>query len=101
MQAWKVLIPATQTTPEPHTHDGYKWLYGLSGKLRLILGAHDLVLSAGEVAEFHRRLPLWFGSADSNAADVLSLFGRQGDGVHVRAKSEPQRSDEKSEQASA
>lgn len=97
VQAWKILIPATQTSPQPRTHDGYEWLYVLSGKMRLILGAHDLVLSAGEVAEFDTRLPHWFGSADGNGAEVLSLFGRQGESVHVRAKSEPQRSGEKSE----
>lgn len=91
VQAWKILIPASQTAPEPRTHDGYEWLYVLSGRMRLILGGHDLVLGAGEVAEFDTRLPHWFGSADGNAAEVLSLFGKQGEGVHVRAKSEPHR----------
>ncbi|TFD02152.1 XRE family transcriptional regulator [Cryobacterium sinapicolor] len=88
VQAWKILIPATQTKPEPRTHEGYEWLYVLAGKMRLILGDHNLVLSAGEAAEFDTRLPHWFGSADGKGAEVLSLFGRQGEGVHVRAKSE-------------
>jgi len=91
VQAWKILIPASQTMPEPRTHEGYEWLYVLSGRMRLILGEHDLVLGAGEVAEFDTRLAHWFGSADGNAAEVLSLFGKQGEGVHVRAKSEPHR----------
>lgn len=90
VQAWKILIPASQTMPEPRNHDGYEWLYVLSG-MRLILGEHDRVLGAGEVTEFDTRLPHWFGSADGNAAEVLSLFGKQGEGVHVRAKSEPHR----------
>lgn len=89
VQAWKILIPPSQTMPEPRTHDGYEWLYVLSGRMRLILGEHDLVLGAGEVAEFDTRLPHWFGSADGNAAEVLSLFGKQGESMHVRAKSEP------------
>ena len=88
VQAWRILIPAAQTKPEPRTHEGYEWLYVLSGHMRLILGGHDLVLGAGEVAEFDTRLPHWFGSADGKAAEVLSLFGRQGEGVHVRARSE-------------
>ncbi|TFC55441.1 XRE family transcriptional regulator [Cryobacterium sp. TMT2-15-1] len=92
VQAWKILIPASQTMPEPRTDDGYEWLYVLSGRMRLILGDHDLVLGAGVVAEFDTTLPHWFGSADGNAAEVLSLFGKQGEGVHVRAKSEPHRS---------
>jgi transcriptional regulator with XRE-family HTH domain len=93
VQAWKILIPGSQTDPAVRTHDGYEWLYVLTGRLRLILGEHDLVLGAGEVAEFDTRLPHWFGSADGKAVEVLSLLGRHGEAVHVRAKSEPRRRD--------
>jgi len=89
VQAWKILIPASQNEPKPKVHEGYEWLYVLSGQMRLVLGDHDLVLEAGEVAEFDTRLPHWFGSAGGQPAEVLSLFGRQGEGAHVRAKSEP------------
>ena len=68
-------------------HEGYEWLYVISGQMRLVLGDHDLVLSAGEAAEFDTRQPHWFGSAGGGPAEVLSLFGRQGERVHVRAKS--------------
>ncbi|MDQ4138882.1 MAG: XRE family transcriptional regulator [Actinomycetota bacterium] len=88
VQAWKILIPGSQTEPVVRTHEGHEWLYVLTGKMRLILGDHDLVLGAGEVAEFDTRLPHWFGSADGKAAEVLSLFGRHGEAVHVRAKSD-------------
>jgi mannose-6-phosphate isomerase-like protein (cupin superfamily) len=87
VQAWKIIIPATQTDPEPRVHEGYEWLYVLSGRMRLVLGDHDLVLSAGEAAEFDTRLPHWLGSTGGQSAEVLSLFGRQGERVHVRAKS--------------
>jgi transcriptional regulator with XRE-family HTH domain len=86
VQAWKIIIPATQTEPEPRVHEGYEWLYVLAGQMRLVLGNHDLVLSAGEAAEFDTRLPHWFGSTGAQSADVLSLFGRQGEHMHVRAK---------------
>jgi len=89
LQAWKIVIPGTQTEPEPRTHEGYEWLYVLSGRMRLILGDNDLTLGAGEVAEFDTRLPHWFGSADGSAAEVLSLFGKQGESAHVRARSGP------------
>ncbi|MFC9917133.1 helix-turn-helix domain-containing protein [Agromyces binzhouensis] len=91
VQAWKILIPASQNQPDLKSHEGYEWIYVLSGKMRLILGAHDLVMAAGEVAEFDTRLPHWFGSADGEPAEVLSLFGRQGERVHVRAKSATRR----------
>jgi len=87
VQAWKILIPASQSEPRPKVHEGYEWLYVISGRMRLVLGDHDLVLSAGEAAEFDTRQPHWFGSAGGMPAEVLSLFGRQGERVHVRAKS--------------
>src|SRR3954464_59764 len=48
VQAWKIVIPADQTTPQPRTHDGFEWLYVLTGRMRLVLGHQDLVLEAGE-----------------------------------------------------
>ncbi len=84
VQAWKIVIPGSQTSPQPRAHEGYEWLYVLSGRMRLILGNHDLILDAGEVAEFDTHVPHWFGSADGKAAEVLSLFGRQGERAHVR-----------------
>src|SRR3954451_16659724 len=52
IQAWKIIIPADQTTPKMRTHDGYEWLYVLTGRMRLIQGDRDLVLGVGEAAEF-------------------------------------------------
>jgi transcriptional regulator with XRE-family HTH domain len=85
MQAWKVVIPTSKNRPEPRAHDGHEWLYVLSGRMRLVLGDHDLVLGPGEVAEFDTRVPHWFGSTGDEPAEVLSLFGRQGERMHVRA----------------
>jgi quercetin dioxygenase-like cupin family protein len=66
------------------THEGYDWLYVLRGRVRLVLGDLDLVLPAGEAAEFDTRTPHWFGRADDRAVEVLSLFGRQGERLHLR-----------------
>src|ERR1044071_8681310 len=52
MHAWKVLIPPERGEPELRTHEGYEWLYVLSGELRLILAGRDVTMKAGEVAEF-------------------------------------------------
>ena len=87
VQAWKIIIPRTQSKPNPRVHEGYEWLYVLSGRMRLILGDQDLVLGVGEAAEFDTKLPHWFGSTGEGAAEVLSLFGRPGERVHVRAPS--------------
>ncbi len=85
VQAWKVVIPPEQNEPELRTHEGYEWLYVLSGRLRLILADRDITMGAGEVAEFDTRLPHWFGPAGDQPVEVLSLLGRQGQHVHVRA----------------
>ena len=93
LQAWKIVVPPSKTEPQPKAHEGHEWLYVLSGRMRLILGEHDLVLGAGEVAEFDTRVPHWFGSAGDQPAEILSLFGPQGERVHTRAKSVSPRSD--------
>jgi transcriptional regulator with XRE-family HTH domain len=87
VQAWKIVVPAGKSTPELRTHEGYEWLYVLSGHMRLVLGDRDLVLKAGEVVEFDTRVPHWFGSDGTRPAEVLSLFGPQGERVHARARS--------------
>ena len=88
VQAWKIVIPATQSKPQPRTHDGYEWLYVLTGQMRLVLGDQELVLGPGEAAEFDTTLPHWFGSTGDGPAEVLSIFGRPGERMHVRAEPE-------------
>ncbi len=85
IQAWKIVIPRTQSEPQPRAHDGFEWLYVLSGRMRLVLGDRDLVLSAGEAAEFDTQVPHWFGSTGEESAEVLSIFGRPGERMLVRA----------------
>jgi transcriptional regulator with XRE-family HTH domain len=88
IQAHKlVLSPGGRSKePDPRTHEGYEWLYVLNGRVRLVLGEHDLVLSTGEAAEFDTRVPHWFGNADDRTVELLVLFGRQGERAHLRAR---------------
>ncbi len=88
-RAYKLTLaprPATEVAPEPRSHEGYEWVYVLSGRLRLVLGEHDLVLGSGEAAEFDCRTPHAMGSADDRPVELLSLFGPQGERLHVRAR---------------
>ncbi|MFI7105111.1 helix-turn-helix domain-containing protein [Nonomuraea sp. NPDC050227] len=89
LQAWKSVIPADQNQPQPVTHEGYEWMYVLSGRVRLIVGDHDLVMGPGEAAEFDTHLPHWFGPAGDHPVEVLNLFGRQGERMHMRAQPRP------------
>lgn len=87
LQAYKMIIPPRPDgEPDPQVHAGYEWLYVLNGRLRLVLGEHDVVLTPGEVAEFDTHVPHWFGNPGPEPAEVLSLFGPQGERLHVRAR---------------
>jgi transcriptional regulator with XRE-family HTH domain len=83
--AWKVIVPPEPGEPERRTHEGYEWLYVLSGRMRLIVADHDITLEPGEVAEFDTRLPHWFGAAGDETVELLSLLGKHGERIHVRA----------------
>ena len=88
LQAWKMVFPGhwPGAQPEPQVHEGYEWLYVLSGRLRLVLGAQTVELRPGEVAEFDTHVPHAFWNPAAAAAEVLSLFGPQGERLHVRAR---------------
>ena len=87
LQAFKQIYPAhwPGREPEQGSHEGYEWLYVLSGRLRLLLGEHDVTLKAGEAAEFDTHVPHAFATG-AEAAEVLCLFGPQGERMHVRAR---------------
>jgi transcriptional regulator with XRE-family HTH domain len=86
IQAWKIVIPRTQSEPQLRTHDGFEWLYVLSGRMRLVLGEQDLVLGVGEAAEFDTQVPHWFGSTGEEPAEVLSIFSRPGERMHLHGE---------------
>lgn len=82
-QAMKMVIPSTKSTPALRRHEGFEWLYVLSGQLRLVVGHHDIVLSVGQAAEFDTRILHWFGSTGSAPVEILSLLGLQGQKIHL------------------
>jgi transcriptional regulator with XRE-family HTH domain len=87
-QAFKQVIPAGVRAGEPElrTHEGYDWVYVLSGRLRLVLGDREVLLEAGEAAEFDTRTPHWFGNPGPEPVEILGLFGPQGERMHVRSR---------------
>ncbi|MDF1605073.1 XRE family transcriptional regulator [Nocardioides sp. YIM 152315] len=84
LQAYKIVFP-----PEPsaivdlRTHEGYDWMYVLSGQLRLVIGDRDLLLGPGEVVDFDTRTPHWIGNPGPHTTEVLALYGPQGERMHV------------------
>jgi transcriptional regulator with XRE-family HTH domain len=87
VQAYKLIIAPRRSParPELQTHTGYEWLYVLNGQVRLLLGERDLLLEAGEAAEFDTRTPHWMGGLGDAPVELLILFGPQGERAHVPA----------------
>ena len=87
VQTYKVTFPAAPAaTPDPQVHDGYEWLYVLDGRLRLVLGPHDVELGPGEAAEFDTRTPHWLAAAGDGPVQLLTIFSLQGKRIHLRAR---------------
>ncbi|TKJ19731.1 XRE family transcriptional regulator [Blastococcus sp. CCUG 61487] len=88
LQSYKMVLPARWRVhdTDQKTHEGYEWLYVLSGRIRLLLGARDFVLTPGEVVEFDTRVPHTFSNPFPEPAEGLVLFGPQGERMHVRAR---------------
>ncbi|MFK4066440.1 helix-turn-helix domain-containing protein [Streptomyces sp. NPDC029674] len=86
IQAYKVIYPPADRIAariELRTHEGYEWFYVLDGCVRFVLGEREFQLGVGEAAEFDTRVPHWIGSADSRPAELLALFGAQGERAHL------------------
>jgi len=88
LQAFKQIIPEGWPGGDVNqkTHEGYDWMYVLSGQVRLVLGDQDFVIKEGEVAEFDTRVPHWFSNPGPGPTEVLVLYGPQGERMHVRAR---------------
>lgn len=87
--AFKQIVPVNPHTPERlelRVHEGYEWLYVITGSLRLALGEKDFLLTDGEAAEFDTRVPHGFANVGRKPLELLIIFGPQGERVHLRAR---------------
>ncbi|MEU9125412.1 helix-turn-helix transcriptional regulator [Streptomyces sp. NPDC048506] len=88
LHAHKHVLPAIDAPPaRPRqvSHDGYEWLCVLYGRLWLALGEQDLVLSAGDVAEFDTRTAHGVANAGPGGpVEYLIMFGPQGERLRSR-----------------
>lgn len=85
LATYKITYPPAGEEHPLRAHDGYEWLYVLSGKVRLRLGEQDLVLDEGEAAEFDTLTPHAITSAGRRPAQILSIFSDEGARIHTHA----------------
>lgn len=83
VQTFKVTYPAADESPALRVHDGYEWLYVLSGRLRLVLDGHEHVIERGEAAEFDTRMPHSLSATADGPAEVVSIFSASGERIHT------------------
>lgn len=67
---------------EPQVHPGHDFMFVLDGTVRLTLGEQELVVHAGESAEFSTMTPHAVAAID-RPADVLMVFDRAGAESHL------------------
>ncbi len=86
LYAYKYLVEPGRGDPPAvlPVHEGYDWMYVLSGRMRLILGDEDLVIEAGEAVEFSTLTPHWFGTFDQ-PVELIAIFSAQGERLHLRS----------------
>lgn len=69
------------TTPEQRVHPGHDWVFVLEGRIQLLLGEREIVVEAGEAAEFETMTPHAIAALDS-PAEVIMIFDRDGHRAH-------------------
>ncbi|MFA7265973.1 MAG: XRE family transcriptional regulator [Candidatus Nanopelagicales bacterium] len=84
IHAYKITCPVLTSAPVQKTHDGYEWLFVLTGRLRLSLGENEFTLKRGEAAEFDTRTPHAMWALGNRQAEVLSIFNDSGEKLHTR-----------------
>jgi hypothetical protein len=85
VHAYRIRVSAARDVPPDPlpVHDGHDWLYVLDGRLRLLLGADDLVIEPGEAVEFTTWTPHWFGAVDG-AVELIAILGSHGERSHLQ-----------------
>jgi transcriptional regulator with XRE-family HTH domain len=80
--AVKMRLEPTRTMPEHRVHPGHDWFFVLDGRVRLSLGEREIIVEAGEAAEFGTMTPHAFAAIDG-AAELIMIFDRDGQHAHV------------------
>ena len=84
IQTYKITYPPVDPPTRLRTHNGFEWVYVVTGRLRLQLADDLLVLTRGEAAEFDTRLPHALSGAGPNGAQVISIFNESGARIHTQ-----------------
>ena len=80
--AVKMRLEPTRKTHEQRVHPGHDWFFVITGRVCLSLGEREVIVEAGESAEFATMTPHAFAAIDG-PAELIMIFDRDGQRAHV------------------
>ena len=80
--AIKVRVEPTDEPVDQRVHPGHDWFFVLEGRVRLSLGEREIVVEAGQAAEFTTMTPHAVTAIDA-PAELIMIFDRDGQRAHV------------------
>jgi transcriptional regulator with XRE-family HTH domain len=80
--AIKMRLEPTDEPATPRVHPGHDWFFVTEGRVLLTLGERELVVEAGEAAEFATMTPHATRALDG-PAELIMIFDRDGQRAHV------------------
>jgi transcriptional regulator with XRE-family HTH domain len=80
--AIKIRLEPTKRPPAQRVHPGHDWMFVINGRVRLLLGDRELIVEAGEAAEFATMTP-HACAAIGSPAEIIMIFDRDGQRSHV------------------
>lgn len=81
--ALKIRLTPSTHPAEQRVHPGHDWFYVLEGRVLLRLGDREIVVEAGEAAEFSTMTPHALAALDG-PAEMVMLVDRGGEQAHAR-----------------
>jgi transcriptional regulator with XRE-family HTH domain len=80
--AMKMRLEPSDEVPTPRVHPGHDWFFVIEGRVLLTLGDRQVVVNAGEAAEFATMTPHATQALDG-PAELVMIFDRDGHRAHV------------------
>jgi transcriptional regulator with XRE-family HTH domain len=80
--AIKIRLEPAKRPPVQRVHPGHDWMFVINGRVRLLLGDRELIVEAGEAAEFATMTP-HACAAIGSPAEIIMIFDRDGQRAHV------------------
>jgi len=85
--AVKMRLQPTRRKTEQRVHPGHDWFFVTEGRVGLSLGDREIIVEAGEAAEFATMTPHAFAAVDG-PAELIMIFDRDGQGAHVHQETD-------------